>query len=341
MTLEFPFTQKPQEYNPVVIEEGVLWFRLPLPMALDHVNVFVFEDGNGWTIIDTGFYTERCVDIWQKIIHQHLAPKPITRVIITHYHPDHIGMAGWFRTKYNAEIITTQISWLFARMLVLDVQDVHTQESLSYFQKAGLSSEELEERKNARPFNFADVVHTIPLGYNRIAEGDLIPIGKRNWRVIIGNGHAPAHATFWAEDGTICLGGDQFLPEITPNIGVYASEPEANPLADWLASCRRFNGLGNNETLILPGHKAPFRGVEDRTAQLVEHHNSSLEVLQNFLSEPKSVMECFEVLFGRRIPAREFGLATAEAYAHLNYLWKQGKIARNIDGEGVYRWQTV
>ena len=339
MTLEFPYSQKPHDDNPVQIDEGILWFRLPLPMALDHVNVFAFEEENGWTIIDTGFYTKRCVEIWKNIISNHLNPKPVTRVIVTHYHPDHIGMAGWFRSKFNSEIQITQISWLLARMLVLDVQDQHTQESISYFQKAGLTKEKLEERKKTRPFNFADVVHKIPLGYTRISEGDLVSIGKRNWRVKIGNGHAPAHATFWSEDGSMCLGGDQFLPDITPNIGVYASEPDANPLKEWLESCHMFYEFANNETLVFPGHKAPFRGVKERICQLIEHHRSCLENLTSFVEQPRTVMDCFNILFGRRIPEREFGLATAEAYAHLNYLWKEDTINRKEAKGGFYNWQ--
>ena len=339
MTIKFPFSQKPQGYNPVVIDEGILWFRLPLPMALDHVNVFAFEEENGWTIIDTGFHTKKGVEIWRQIILNHFQSKPITRIIITHYHPDHIGMAGWFKSEFNSEILTTRISWLFARMLVLDVQEYHSQESISYFQKAGLINEALEEKKKTRPFNFADVVHQIPPGFTRISEGDLIPIGKRNWRVKIGNGHAPSHATFWSEDGSMCIGGDQFLPEITPNIGVYASEPDANPLKDWLDSCHKFYECTNNETLILTGHKAPFMGVKERLEELIKHHSDCLTNLVSILDQPKTAIDCFEILFGRRIPEREFGLATAEAYAHLNYLWHEEKIIRKIDKNGAYNWQ--
>jgi len=339
MTIAFPYSEKPEDEHPVIIEEGILWFRLPLPMALDHVNVFVFEEDHGWTIIDTGFYTRRGVEIWQNIIAKHLDPKPVNRVIVTHYHPDHIGMAGWLGSEFNAEIVTTRISWLLARMLVLDVQEKPTDEIISYFKNAGMTKEKLEERKNSRPFNFADVVHHIPLGYTRISEADTIMIGKRNWTVRIGHGHAPSHATFWSEDGSMCLGGDQFLPDITPNIGVYATEPEANPLKEWLESCRIFYETTNNETLVLAGHKSPFRGVKERLGQLIDHHKVCLDSLLSYLSKPRTVIECFEILFGRRIPEREFGLATAEAYAHLNFLWKEGKISRTLHEEGYFTWQ--
>ena len=340
MTIMFPYSQKPQGVDPVEIDDGILWFRLPLPMALDHVNVFAFREENGWTIIDTGFYTKKTVEIWQQILMNHLNPEPLNRIIITHYHPDHIGMAGWLKAVSDAEILTTQISWLFARMLVLDVQEYHTRESILYFQKAGLTTMALEERAKTRPFNFADVVHPIPPGFTRISEGDVISLGKRNWQIKLGNGHAPSHATFWSEDGSLCIGGDQFLADITPNIGVYASEPDANPLRDWLDSCQMFYETTNNETLILPGHKAPFKGVKERLDQLISHHRVCLANLTSFLEHPQTVVDCFEVLFGRRIPEREFGLATAEAYAHLNYLWHANKISRKIDRNGAYFWQS-
>ncbi len=341
MSLSFPFTEKPTGADPVQIEPGILWFRLPLPMALDHVNVYALADSKGWTIVDTGFHSSRGVELWKQIMADHLAGRPIKRVIVSHYHPDHVGMAGWFKHQFGAEIYATRVSWLFARMLTLDVQETPTPEALRHVKVSGINDVRFEEIKNSRPFNFADCVHPIPLGYKRLSEGDWIKMGQRNWQVRIGHGHAPSHATFWSEDGNICIGADQFLPDITSNTGVYASEPEANPLQEWLDSCRRFLAMANEDILVLPGHKVPFRKLETRLGELIEHHESCLENLSNHLIRPSTAVDCFDAIFGRRIPDREFGLALAETNAHLNYLWLNNQIAKErIDGVNYWRRPT-
>jgi glyoxylase-like metal-dependent hydrolase (beta-lactamase superfamily II) len=184
----------------------VLWLRLPLPMALDHVNIFALADQDGWTLVDTGMNTKKSRAIWQGLLAGPLAGKPVKRVVLTHHHPDHVGLVGWFQAQ-GAELITTRTAWLYARMLTLDVQERTTPEALQFYTRAGLSDTALAQRAQDRPFNFSDIVAPLPLGFTRIDEGDMLTLGGRRWRVRIGHGHAPDHATLWSEDDNLILGG--------------------------------------------------------------------------------------------------------------------------------------
>ena len=197
----------------------------------------------------------------------------------------------------------------------------------------------LEERMNERPFNFADTVAPLPLGFTRIQEGDRISAGGRDWIVRIGNGHAPEHATLWSDD--VVIGGDQLLPSISPNLGVYATEPEADPVADWLEACERLADHATDAQLVLPGHKLPFRGLPFRLKQLIENHHSALERLEDRLKTPATATDCFETLFHRRIGGGEYGLALVEAMAHCLHLWHQGKVTRTRRDDGAWMWQTT
>ncbi len=339
--LRFIEGQPPAPGTAQEIAPGVLWMRLPLPMKLDHVNVYALDDGDGWTIVDTGFDTARSRDIWAQLLAGPLAGRPVRRVVGTHHHPDHIGLAGWFQSDHGAEFWTTRTAWLFARMLVLDAQDRPTPEALTFWRRAGMSDEQIDQRARERPFNFADVVAPMPLGYRRIAEGDQITMGGRRWLVHMGNGHAPEHATFWSMGDDLVLGGDQLLPGISPNLGVYATEPEADPVAEWLESCARFQDIARADHLVLPGHKLPFTGLPLRLRQKIENHHGALRRLLAHLTEPRRASECFAPLFKREIDEGTYGLALVEAVAHLNHLVARGQAVRSDGADGAWRWQVI
>ncbi len=337
--IRYPWDTPPAEGEAIAVAEGVLWLRLPLPMRLDHVNCYALDDGRGWTLVDTGFDSRRTRAIWEGLLAGPLAEKPVTRVIVTHYHPDHVGLAGWFQAR-GAELITTRTSWLFARMLVLDEHDRPLPETLEFWRDAGMRADMLATRAGERPFNFADCVHPLPLGYTRVAEGGTIRAGGRTWDIRCGDGHAPEHATFWSRDDDLILGGDQLLPSISANLGVYASEPGADPVADWIASCRRFQPLAEARHLVLPGHKLPFTGLPLRLTQMIENHEGALSRLYDHLDSPRSAADCFAPLFMRSIGDAEYGLALVEAVAHLNHLWKAGRITRHRRADGAWEWQA-
>ncbi len=337
--LRFPWEAGPGPGETIEVAPGMLWFRLPLPMKLDHVNAYALDDGDGWTIVDTGFDSRRTRQVWAELLAGPLAGKPITRLIVTHHHPDHIGLAGWFQRQHGTELITTRTAWLFARMLRLDEQMVPVDETLAFWRAAGMEPEIFARRARERPFNFADIVAEMPLGFRRIKEGDVIRAGGRDWDVRIGNGHAPEHATLWSRGCDLVLGGDQLLATISPNLGVYATEPEADPVGEWLESCARLTPFARDTQLVLPGHKLPFTGLPARMRQLVDNHHRALERLLDFLDRPRSAAQCFPPLFRRRIGEEEYGLALVEAVAHLNHLLATGRVTRRRDPQGAWQWQ--
>ncbi|MDP3341569.1 MBL fold metallo-hydrolase [Frigidibacter sp.] len=338
--IRYPWDTPPEPGQAVQVAEGVLWMRLPLPMRLDHVNCYALDEDDGWTVVDTGFDTARSRAEWQAILAGPLAGRPVRRLIATHYHPDHIGLAGWFQAR-GAELVTTRTSWLMARMMVLDEQPLPLPETVAFWRGAGMEADLLARRAAERPFNFCDVVHPLPLGYRRIREGDTIRIGGRTWIIRCGDGHAPEHATFWSLDDDLVLGGDQLLPSISANLGVYATEPLADPVADWMASCARFATHAEERHLVLPGHKLPFTGLPLRLRQMVENHEGALDRLMAHLEVPRTAAGCFMPLFKREIGGAEHGMALVEAVAHLNHLLHKGAVTRSRGADGAWMWQRA
>lgn len=337
--IRHPFDTPPPEGETFEVAPGILWLRLPLPMALDHVNIYALDDGDGWTIVDTGLSSRRSKAIWEGLLSGPLAGRPVARVVLTHHHPDHVGLAGWFQSR-GAELLATRTAWLYARMLTLDVQDRPTPEAMTFYRRAGLDEADLARRSGERPFNFADVVDPMPLGFTRLVEGTRLSAGGRDWRVRIGHGHAPDHATLWSDDG-IVLGGDQLLPGISANIGVYPTEPEADPLTDWLDSCRAFQRHATDGQLILPGHKLPFTGLPFRLVQMVENHEAALDRLLDHLATPRTAADCFLPLFRREIGPAEHGLALVESVAHLNCLLHRGRVVHSLTPAGAWAWERT
>jgi glyoxylase-like metal-dependent hydrolase (beta-lactamase superfamily II) len=221
------------------------------------------------------------------------------------------------------------------------VQDTPNAESLAFYERAGMDPEELAHRKTERPFNFADCVAPLPLGYARLRNGGTVQMGGRTWDVRMGGGHAPEHATFWSRDDHLVIGGDQLLPSISPNLGVYPTEPDADPVTDWLDSCRKFQAFAKDDQLVLGGHKLPFTGLPLRLNQLISNHDGALKRLLAHLTEPRSAGECFVPLFKRTIGRGEYGLALVEALAHLNHLHQAGLVTRVLREDGAWGFQAA
>jgi glyoxylase-like metal-dependent hydrolase (beta-lactamase superfamily II) len=307
---------------------------------LDHVNTYALRDDDGWTLVDTGMASNRSRTVWEALLAGPLAGASVARVLVTHHHPDHIGLAGWFQSR-GADLITTRTAWLYARMLTLDVQAVPAPESVAFWRMAGMDPAILAARLAERPFNFADVVAPLPLGFTRIAEGTRLHLAGRGWTVRTGGGHAPEQATLWSDDGII-LGADQLLPGISPNIGVYPTEPMADPLADWLDTCRRFQPLARPDHLVLPGHKLPFTGLPLRLTQMIQNHEGALDRIMAALRDgPRTACDCFPAIFRRGIGTGEYGLALVEAVAHLNHLAARGAVTRAPGPDGATLWHAA
>lgn len=335
--IEYPFAP-PAPGGAVEVAPGVLWMRLPAPMRPDHVNVYALDEGDGWTLVDAGLDTEATRALWAELLAGPLGGRPVRRVIVTHHHPDHVGLAGWFQAR-GATLWTTRTAWLFARMLSLDPQPRPRAEVLAFWRAGGMPEAMLAARAEARPFNYADVVAEMPLGFRAIGEGDRIDAGGRRWRVALGSGHAPDHATLWSED--VAIVGDQVLPGITSNLGVYATEPEADTVGPWIASCRRLGALAGAQ-LALPGHGRPFRGLGARLAALEADALAARDRLLATLAEgPRTAAGCFVTLYGREIGEGAFVLALAEALGHLNHLRATGLALRETGPDGVWLWRLA
>jgi glyoxylase-like metal-dependent hydrolase (beta-lactamase superfamily II) len=332
------FEAAPADGAAVEVADGILWMRLPLPMALDHVNVYALRDPDGWTLFDTGLHSRRSAALWQALLNGPLKGLPVRRVIVSHHHPDHIGMAGWFQAR-GAELLTTRTAWLYARMLTLDVQETPSEQALTFMRRAGMPDAMLTARAAGRPFNFADVVAPMPTGFTRLQDGDVVQAAGREWRVRTGDGHAPEQITLWA--GDLILGADQLLPGISANIGVYPTEPGADPLSDWLASCAAFQPLARDAHMVLPGHKLPFTGLPLRLAQMIDNHEQALARLTALLAAPHTAHETMATLFKRDLGPADYGLGIVEAVAHLNCLLRRGVVSRQLDGNGQHLWQVA
>ena len=339
--IRHPWTAPPGPGAAVEVAEGVLWTRLPLPMALDHVNVYALDEGDGWTLVDTGMDWPRGREGLAALKAGPLGGRPVRRVILTHHHPDHIGLAAPLAAE-GAELVATRIAWLTGRMLTLDRQERPTPEQVAFRRCAGVTGAALDAYAAERPFNFADCVAPLALGFRGIDEGATVLAAGRDWRARLGEGHAPAHLTLWSGDGLL-LAGDQILPGISPNIGVYPTEPEADPLTGWLESCRRFLGPAEeSDPLVLPGHGLPVRGAAFRLGQLIENHESALaRIFEAVAREALTAVGIFPALYRREIGQGEFGLALVEAVAHLNHLHRSGLVTREADRDGCRRYRAA
>lgn len=314
------------------IASGVGWSRMPVPFSLEHINVWALDDGDGAALVDTGVNTSRTRDTWDALLGGALTGKPVTRVFVTHLHPDHVGLAGWLCRRFGVRLWMTRGEYLLARLLVADVRDAPPPEVTERMRLAGWPEHLIEAQQAAGWGRFAKAVAPLPEGHVRMRDGDRIAIGDRTWTVFVGSGHSPEHACFVDLDGGLMIAGDQVLPRITSNVSVTLTEPEADPLGEWLASIARFRAQLPADLLVLPAHGEPFTGLHGRLDALAQGHAKQLDQLEAHLrAEPRRVVDCFGVLFGRNIDDSIFGLASGEALAHLHHLERTGRARRETD----------
>lgn len=335
--IRHPWTEPPPEGEATEVAPGVLWMRLPLPMRLDHVNVYALSDPDGWTIVDTGFDTKRARAIWQQLLDGPLGGAPVARVLATHQHPDHIGLAGWLCEQSGAPLEMSRLEYVTARMLIADEGSPAPEGGAEFYRAAGWSDAQID-RWRADYGGFGKVVEAFPRAYRRLQAGERLALGGSEWTVVIGEGHSPEHVCLWREADGVFLAGDQILPRISSNVSVWPTEPLADPLGDWLRSLEALKALLPSDLLILPAHGEPFRGVTTRLDALLRGHEVALKRLEKTLRTPSRAVDVFPALFARPVGEGVLGMATGEAVAHLNYLERQGRIRRARDGEGVDWW---
>jgi glyoxylase-like metal-dependent hydrolase (beta-lactamase superfamily II) len=342
--LEYPYAAPPPAGEVLEIMPGVLWMRMPLPFALDHINLYAIDDGDGWALVDTGIRTDETITHWRSLFASAPDPRPLSRVFVTHMHPDHIGMAGWLTRKFNCRLWMTRLEYLSCRVLVSDTGREAPEEAIEFYRRAGWSATALESYR-ARFGNFGNHIYALPDSYQRIQDGQQIRIGKHMWRVIVGNGHSPEHACLYCAELKLLISGDQVLPRISSNVSVYPTEPDANPMADWYESLDRLEREVPDDVLVLPSHNECFRGLHGRLRELRHGLDRSIERLRVRLEQPRRAIDVFAALFGRPIDETNggllLGLATGESLASLNYLVARGEADISIDAEGVAWYQLA
>jgi glyoxylase-like metal-dependent hydrolase (beta-lactamase superfamily II) len=335
----YEYEFQPEIGEAVEILPGLNWVRLPLPFMLGHINVWLLQDGDGWVVVDTGIFTQTTRDAWQNLFTGFMNNEPLSRVVVTHLHPDHVGCAGWLCERFGIELYMPRDEYLFCRILVSDTGLPVPSEGRRFYQAAGFSEKDMF-RYIEMFGGYGKVVAQLPRSYHRLHEGVTVNIGRYEWQVITGHGHSPEHACLYNPELNVLISGDQILPTISPNVSVYPTEPAANPLAGWFESLHRIKSLLPDDVLVLPAHGKPFRGVKTRLDELIEEHETGLEKLRQLCSKPQRAVDVFPVLFKSKITDDNLMMATGEAVAHLNYLLYEGEVSINTDKNGN-RWYQI
>jgi glyoxylase-like metal-dependent hydrolase (beta-lactamase superfamily II) len=338
--LTYPFGgAEPASGGTMQVAPGIDWVRLHIPGPLKHVNCWLLADGDGDALVDTGMNTAPARDAWKAVFAGPKAGVRITQMIGTHFHPDHIGLAGWMCDHHAAPLIMTRAEWLTARMLAADARDSVPPEMLAFWQGAGWDAAQIDHATAKGWAGFRKIITPLPLSYSRLEDGDTLTIGARDWQVVTGSGHSPEHACLLDEAGGILIAGDQVLPRISPNVSLGVTEPGADPLGEWFASIAKLKTLPA-DLLVLPGHGDPFTGLHTRLDAMDREHRERLDELAVFLAEPRRAVDCFGRLFRRAIGPDVLGMATGEALAHLRRLEVERRAARETH-DGVWWWRAT
>jgi len=318
------------------VAPGVHWVRMPLPFALNHINLWLLEDGDGWTIVDTGFDHDDIRAHWKDVIAKLTGGRPITRTIVTHFHPDHLGLAGWFQEEYATDLWMTYPEWLQAQ-LAWTQEATHSLDAwMDFFVHNGFDASKTEPFKADRK-DFGRWTTPVPKTVNRLWDGREIEINGNSWRVITGAGHSPEHAALYCEQLNVLISGDQVLPKITTNVSVWFTEPDGNPLRQFLESLDKFRPLPD-DVLILPSHNLPFHRLHERLDYLVRHHHERLDAALACCDVPRLAVEVIPALFKRKLDDHQFIFAMGEALAHLNHLVGDGRLEKTIGADGMFRF---
>ena len=334
--LSYPFDRNmPEVAETMEVAPGVMWLRMPLPFALNHVNLWLLSDGDGWATVDTGLTYEPIKAAWNSLLPQY----PLTRQIVTHYHPDHIGLAGWLEQKTGAELWMTHGEYTGALCFAEEAGNYSTAAMVELFRHHGLDHARLEALKT-RANAYRVGVPLVPGTYRRLLDNQVFKIGDHDWRVIVGTGHALEHMSLYCESLKVLISGDMLLPSISTNVPVIAANPMGNQLKYFLDSLQRYRELPE-DTLVLPSHGRPFRGINARVDFLEEHHRNRCEVLLAAAPTPKTACELLPLLFDRDImDAHQLMFAMGETIAHMNYLEEQGRLKR-IEDDGIARFVAI
>jgi glyoxylase-like metal-dependent hydrolase (beta-lactamase superfamily II) len=347
---------------------GVQWVRMPLPFALDHINLWLLDDEidgqPGFTVIDTGVATDATREAWRSVIANCFNGRPLLRVLCTHFHPDHVGLAAWLCKGLESQQWNAPLWMNFAEYSAAKIwnasgarQNAEPQEhnasqdaaSLSaHFFRHGITDPQTLEKLKARREYYPSLVPEVPASFRRIFPNESIRIGKQHWHVIAGYGHSPEHCALYCEGLNLLISGDMVLPKISTNMSVWAQEPDANPLKLYLDSLHAYETLPD-DVMVLPSHGKPFGaaqgtragGIKTRIEQLREHHKARLDETLQACTTPQYASQVLPVLFKRELDLHQLTFALGETIAHLNYLWHAGSLKRTADSQGRLMFQAI
>jgi glyoxylase-like metal-dependent hydrolase (beta-lactamase superfamily II) len=329
---DYPFAEPPAVGATLEVAPGVRWVRMPLPFALKWINLWLLDDGDGWVVVDTGIPSSETKAAWRQIFENDLGGKPVKRVIVTHMHPDHIGLAGWMTRKWSCDLWITRLEYIMCRMLVADTGREAPEAGVKFYRAAGWGQEDLD-RYVERFGGFGKAVSQLPDAFHRLEDEQELVIGGRVWRIVTGSGHSPDHACLWCPELNLMISGDQILPRISSNVSVFPTEPDGNPLGDWLRSCAKLKAIIPEDTLVLPAHNEPFYGAHKRLDALIHGHELAMTRILDRLDEPKRALDLFGAVFARTIGPDVLGMATGETLAHLNCLIRRGDVTSRQEGD--------
>ncbi|WP_153076464.1 MBL fold metallo-hydrolase [Paraburkholderia bonniea] len=349
--LDYPFADVlPPAGEAHEVAPGVFWLRMPLPFALDHINLWLLRDEidgqRGWTVVDCGIATDTIKAHWEHVFEHVLEGLPVLRVIVTHCHPDHLGLAHWLceggeHRRWSVRLWMSLGEYMMGRVMAAGDSGAGGAGAARHFARHGVSDEASLASLRQRQGYYAELVPAMPQQYRRMRDGDRLLIGGETWHVVTGFGHSPEHCALHCERAGVLISGDMVLPRISTNVSVFDIEPEGNPLALYLEALGRYETM-LPDTLALPSHGKPFRGVQIRIRQLREHHAARLEEVRAACAvQPQSAADIVPMMFRRRLDLHQMTFALGEALAHLHLLWLAGELTRMQDAAGVWRFSTV
>lgn len=333
----------PEPGSSIELAPGVRWIRMPLPFALDHINLWLLRDKidgvDGWTIVDCGICRDEVKVLWDKVFETQLEGLPVLRVIATHMHPDHVGLAHWLCARWNVPLYMSMTDYVVARLWSLRADGAGSggENAVQHMMRHGLVDPDSQQQIRARASYYSALVPNMPEVFTRILDGDRLEIGGHTWEAIVGYGHAPEHMSLYCADKNVLISGDMVLPRISTNISVFDHEPMSNPLPLYLNSLKAYAHLPH-DTLVLPSHGRPFKGLHERIAQQQSHHADRLDEVLEACATPHSTTDILPLMFKRKLDMHQTTFAMGEALAHLHALYFEGKLARHVGDDGIIRF---
>lgn len=339
--LRFPHAEPPAFGRPMEVAPGILWLRLRLPYLLDHINLYLFEEEGGWALFDTGLGDDPSREAWDWVLANALGGRPITRLLVSHFHPDHVGLAGWLEQRFAMPLHMSELEYLMTRMLQSAPDGSRHLAQRQFYQAAGLDPELLVDVMG-RGQGYLRRTTGIAGKFERLAAGETLRLGGRDWRIFTGGGHALDQVMLWCPADRIFLSADQVLARISPNVSVFEIEPNADPLSAYLASLAQLQAEVAEDVLVLPCHNLPFHGLHERAAELAGHHARRCGQIEAACRDQAlSCLEIVPAIFHRRLDAHQLGFALGEALAHINHMRRTGRLAIESAADGVLRYRTL